>query len=394
LVKGKGMSPVEAKRKTMIKVLKLFEDFEREGYKASWKKLWEKAKEKQIPYPTLKRTMARLVEAGLAKVEASLDEKTFGTPIISLLAPLPHLMYLNDIVKVLDSYLDKWHVSPKILATSSHVTFDGYAPSVLFSEDVTWSELKKYVTREDEAEFIKAQATLSEIRSRWTLENLISKEEKQLVIKYEKTVDKLVDMIHEISRGEEIRRFRRMLEVIAKAREMSVEKVFEEYEEAEKSIEQYVILHLDPNKIREHFSKYQIKDDRSKTDPLIDWLKENREVYEKYRDRIKDAPKIVLAIGVGFADYTEKYAGQARMLPLEWILTEKQKADPKFKEKVKWTLEEFKGKTILYYCENCLSMFDKRKKALNHAKTAHPNTKTSIQKIDKSHYLELLNLLD
>jgi len=269
---------------------------------------------------------------------------------------------------------------------------------VLFLEkDVSWSKLKKYVTREDEMEFIKAQGTVSEIRARWALEKM-SEEERQLVLKYEKTVEELVDMIHKISREEEIREFRKILEVIAKARKVSVEKVFEEYEEAEKPIQQYAILCLDPGKIRDHFVKYQIKDDKEKTEPLISWLKENREVYDKYLERIKEAPKIVLAIGVGFGDYLEKCARQTRILPFEWVLTENQKANPEFKETVRKILGGFGSKSHRYYCEECFGLFDKRKKARNHVKNVHGIKDDNIVEdiifpIDKSYYRKLLSLI-
>lgn len=387
--------PRQNKRQTTIKVLKLFSE-----RKMSKHELLQKAKDQNISHAAFTGVINRLFESKfltanieLAKVTKRDFEHKVLMPFFSLNAPIPQILYLNDILDFLEQQFETWQGAS---------TLKSFASSVLFSE-TSWKELSRYIKPEDEMKFLEAHLALSKIHREMGKEMVLDKfdeKEQQLILKYEETVEELIELIHSKSEDKQ-----NAFEELKNAEnDVDLQKVVADLEESSKMFDKVRILGIDPEELPQFFSNNNIVVDRTKTEPLIKWLKENRKIYSKYLEKQKESPKILLVIGEGFRDYIEeaqklfkKVSGRAYF---EWQLeemNEKELADHKLKEKVKEMLECFEkaNRSTLYRCESCSKLFNKRTVAENHVKRIHKTiTEDSIVVEERAFYEKILKRLN
>lgn len=376
LVRQKGMSPFEAKRRTTVEVLKLFEMKLKETDKdhlesttLTWDQLWRKAKENEIGYETLKRVVARLTKSGILRASVNYElEREF-----TLVAPLPKVVYLSEVIGFLQKQLEKWNLPLS------------FGRMCLFSE-LSSSDLKELVSHKDQAKLWEAQVVLHKIREKIAL-NKFSEEDKRQILQYEEKARTLVDLIH---KSQDKIALRKLVEATS-----SPEQVTHKMRSWSKHLKgfdtEFVIL--DPRHIDALVSKCGSKTEEIET--LTRWLKENRKLYDEFLERQKEQPKLLLTISSGFDGYMRESSRLARMFPVEWVLSEEQKRNPEFKKKVKNIVERFGDKSTIYLCGECDSFFRKKSKAENHVKKLHTgrDVKPSVQEIDTNYYCDLLGSL-
>jgi hypothetical protein len=387
---------MKRKRDATVKVIKLFEEKERQA----WPELWEKAKEKGVVYHTLKRVMKRLVKAGIVK--ASVDEEL--TPVFTLLVPVPQILYLQSIIGILENQLDRWHFSiPEKKSLSKRgekekllpdYGIGGLANSLLVCEG-SW---KKYVKPEDELKILEARDALFAIRERMILGEL-SEDERNLIHEYEQKVKELV-RVHRPLTQEILWHVAQRSSYQGgggweKLRDFLMEKKQIEKIRAEQMRLTKDLLTLYPKYVEEIlFSDIDTKEpdpkERSRLRTLSKWIMENGSIYEKYRRRMRET-KLLLVIGFGLGIPAEKSIKLKMMLPSEW---QNLKADSKFKSSLPWIkkdLASFGKKKVQYRCERCYRLFRNREKAEDHVRHNHytDDVEFWVQEVDKAFYQEL-----
>ena len=95
MVKQKGLNPSDAKRLTTMEVMQLFDG----APKQTWGQLWQKAKAKGIPHPTLKDKISKLSESAVIRIEPNSND--FKDPYLSLLVSVENSFLVNDVITFL-----------------------------------------------------------------------------------------------------------------------------------------------------------------------------------------------------------------------------------------------------------------------------------------------------
>ncbi|MFH2110553.1 MAG: hypothetical protein ABIJ47_04750 [Candidatus Bathyarchaeota archaeon] len=367
-------SPAEAKRRATVKVLQLFKN----NPNLKWSELWDKAKTQRITYSTCKRVVKRSLKAGLLKPNILED---INDPVLTLVIPLPQLLYLSDIIGFLTGCFEDWNKHPDIPNES-------FIGSTLFS-DVSWNKLKKYVTREDEMRLKDAQMALFDIRQRMALDTF-TESEKKLILSFEEKIKELVNQKNQSRERDKTNNF---IAMIAELQGLDPDEEIKKEEGLMKEMDT-ALLSLYLSGDSDDFFSFLFKGGEIPDEArrLMEWLEENRGIYREYSRKQREQPKILFSVGVGFEGYEEESGQLGLQLPPAWFASEKMKT---IIDDVEADLDRFGNRSTLYRCELCKAWFDNKKKAEDHVRFDHENEEVGshVSERHKSFYSELLKNL-
>jgi len=261
MVKGKGINPSVAKRLTVLEILKLFS----ERKTRSWRELWQDAKSKKIPYPTLKRTVNNLIKNGLIRVETKED---FANVKLTLLLDSYPAHILNEIISILEKRFEEFVSEPPHL------------PPAFFKFNIFTNIQSEYLNKFlGPEEFVKMSSADRAIRETLykVLENIAlshSPDAKERLQLFKGKMQELVDRIYtplvlkaEIPDARERKRWLDFVEEINKrGKVIAFELIF---------------MSPDINQAVETFFKISPRR-KNEIRPLIEWLAKNSKVREEY----------------------------------------------------------------------------------------------------------------
>ncbi len=188
MVKVKGISPAEARRRTTLDILGVLAS--RERATISWVNLWKTVKrEKKASYPGFKETVTRLVDVGV--VRAQLNPQEISNPDLTLVTPFTRMLSLMGILEVLEKRM--FGPVPDEIATEA-----------LFSS-ADFKDLSDQMTAEDRSQLVdsivKTRILLFKIGERAALKRL-REDDRVLVDKVLGEVDLAAEKIRKIAEAE------------------------------------------------------------------------------------------------------------------------------------------------------------------------------------------------
>lgn len=283
--KERSITPSQAKWLTTRDVLTLFNE---EGT-TSWKELWKRAKASKIPFPTLKRTVKRLVDQNILKPEAAENFEIAFTPLL----PLPSICYLIGIIQFLEGQLESLNKDPAYYRQENTLG--------LFA-DLGWEKIKPFITESDERKLREAEFALCEIRSRVAI-SMLNEEERRRYEEYDKRAEETAELLNRRDHSVAKKLFAKIY-TGAKERKAHLDDLIDAQEAVVKAL---VLATFDNTERMAHvFSPILNDKKREQVKPLINWLKANRDSYDKYLKKEEEAGRVLFVVGSGFKDYEEE----------------------------------------------------------------------------------------